>query len=500
MNGEDAPFPPGEYPVVIVGSGPGGLQTSYSLSRLGVEHAVISSDPAPGGMFRRFPLFERLITWTKPYAPVDRADRWYEWFDWNSLLAEEPEKRALVASFMDGSSYFPARSEMEKGLATFTERANIRVRYGCTWESTRREDDGTFVLTTSDGEYRCRVAVFAIGMTEPWKPDNIAGIEHVPHYVQTKPARQYAGKRVFVIGKRNSGFEVADALLPWASQVILGSPRPAKISVLTHSTAAARARYLQPYEDAVLGGGTFVLDAAIEAVLRTAKGWLVRAKGTSQPLDLSVEVDEVIAATGFGTPLRDLRDLGVALFYQARLPAQTPFWESATVPGVYFAGSVTQGAVGMKKYGLPSSSAAVHGFRYNARVMAAHLASARLGIPTPRRSLDSNEVVTYLLEEATHAPELWNQQSYLARVLTFDPSEGIVDAGILPLQSFVDGAGPDGVAVTIETDPEKDIHPAAYVRRDGKVEEFVMRSHPLNDFMTEDHRMQLEVLLKGWLE
>ena len=37
---EARPFPPGDYPVVVVGCGPGGLQTSYCLSRLGVEHAV----------------------------------------------------------------------------------------------------------------------------------------------------------------------------------------------------------------------------------------------------------------------------------------------------------------------------------------------------------------------------------------------------------------------------------------------------------------------------
>ena len=45
-------------------------------------------------------------------------------------------------------------------------------------------------------------------------------------------------------------------------------------------------------------------------------------------------VDDVIAATGFTAPLLDLPDLGVATYGQSRLPAQTPYWESATVPGV----------------------------------------------------------------------------------------------------------------------------------------------------------------------
>src|SRR5207249_12235835 len=125
-------------------------------------------------------------------------------------------------------------------------------------------------------------AVFAIGMTEAWKPP-ITGLEDVPHYVETRVAKEYAGSRVFIVGKRNSGFEVADGLLPWARQIILASPRPARISVVTRSTAAARARYLQPYEDHVLGGGTFVLDAAIERVELTAEGWRVHAHGTTQP-------------------------------------------------------------------------------------------------------------------------------------------------------------------------------------------------------------------------
>jgi len=137
-SGEARPFPPGEYPVVVVGSGPGGLQFSYSLNRMGVDHAVISADPAPGGMFRRWPFFQRLLSWTKPYAPAEHGTRPYERYDWNSLLADESGNRALMTGIMDGTSYFPSRSEMERNLATFAERAGVAVRYGCEWLSTRR--------------------------------------------------------------------------------------------------------------------------------------------------------------------------------------------------------------------------------------------------------------------------------------------------------------------------------------------------------------------------
>ena len=91
------PFPPGSYPVIVIGSGPGGLQVSYSLRAQGVPHAVLSADPAPGGMFRRWPFFQRLLSWTKPYAPVARGTRAYERYDWNSLLGRgggDPGDRA----------------------------------------------------------------------------------------------------------------------------------------------------------------------------------------------------------------------------------------------------------------------------------------------------------------------------------------------------------------------------------------------------------------------
>jgi thioredoxin reductase len=496
---EGRPYPPGRYPVVVLGTGPGGIQASAALGALGVEHALLSADDEPAGMFRQFPFFQRLITWSKPYAPAERGSREYEWYDWNSLIGDEPDQRALVSEFMDGTSYFPSRAEMQQGLEAFAERCGIRARYGCRWESTGRDDVG-FVLQTTDGEYRCSVIVCAVGMTEAWKPD-IPGLEEVPHYVDLEDPKAYAGQRVFIVGKRNSGFEIADGLLPWARQIFLTSPRPARISVLTHSTAAARARYMQPFEDHVLGGGVRILDASIEMVERTATGFRVHARATTVRTgeELVFEVERVIAATGFTTPLLDLPDLGVTTFYQGRLPAQTPFWESTAVPGVFFAGSISQGHIGLKKYGRPGGGAAVHGFRYSARVMARHIAETKFGLARPSGTIDPDDVVPYLARETTSAPELWHQQNYLARVVAFDPDRGIVDEGILPLQHFVDSTGPDSVAVTVETDAEGDIHPAVYVRRRDRVDEHALPGNQLLDFEGSEHVAELHGLLDEFL-
>ncbi len=486
---ERRPFVPGTYPVVVVGSGPGALQTSYCLRRLGVDHAVISRDEQPGGMFRRFPIYERLLSWTEPDAVPRRETRDYEWYDQNSLVADDPAHRACVAEIMvneERQLIVPRRDQMERGLAAFAERAGVAVRYGCAWEGTRREGDG-FVLSTSDGEYRCRFAVFALGVTEPWK-SAIPGVEDVPHYADVPRERAaYAGKDVVVIGKRNSAFELADGLEPWARRILLISPRPVDTSVIALSSV--RARYMLPLEHHQIGGSTFALDASIERIERVDGRYVVHAHGTTRPGEFKVEAEAAIAATGFATPLRDLVDLGVATVAQGRIPALTPFWESVTVPGIFFAGNATQGAAGLRKHGVASSSAAVQGFRYNARVLARRLA-ALLGLSVPPEKTPGNDVVDKVLKALTSSPELWAQKAYLAQAFGADGESDVV-----PLAHFVDSGGPDALAATIEMNEKGDVYPVVYVRRHGEVTERALEPDPLRNYEQESYRRALRDLL-----
>jgi thioredoxin reductase len=496
----DRPFPPGDYPLVVVGSGPGALQLTYSLRRLGVPHATLSADAAPGGMFRRWPFFQRLLSWTKPYAPAPRGTRTYERYDWNSLIAEEVDFRAIQPTLMDGSSYFPSRPEMEHNLAAFAERTGVQIRYDCRWTATRREEgeDGTtFVLETTDGEYRTPLVVFAVGVAEPYTPP-FAGSELTAHYADTRSPESYADKSLVIIGKQNSGFELASGLLQWARRIVISSPSPTKLSVDTRSLVGVRARYVQPYEDHVLGGGVSIIDAAMESVEPTSTGgFSVRVRPTAAGEMMTIAADEVISATGFVCPLIDLSSLGVATFGQARVPAQTPYWESASAPGIFFAGTIGQGAVGLKKHGLPSNSGAVHGARYNARVLARHLATTRFGIEPRRPGIRQADLVDFCQGELTGCPELWHQKAYLARVVTADPAEGLLDEGVQPLAAMLDGGGPNAIILTLEADGTGAIYPVVYIRHDGVVEEHAFDPDPLLEYGGETVRVRLRDILRA---
>jgi thioredoxin reductase len=486
----ERPFAPGDYDVVVVGSGPGGLQTSYCLRALGVRHAVLSRDDCAGGMFQRFPIFQRLITWTKPDAPVERTSREYEWYDHNSLLADEPELKALVPTLMDRAFDLPSRAEMEGGIAAFAKQAGLEVRYECEWESTRVEDDGRLVLVTSDGEYRARAVVFAVGVTEPWRAD-VPGLEHAAHYVDTRDPARYEGRDVFVVGKRNSGFEVAQGILPWARSITLGSPRPVQTEALALS--ALRTRYLHPYDEYSRGGpGTYVIDVTIERIERDGERFRVFTRGTTWDGQLEFEVDDVIAATGFRTPVRDLPDLGLVTVADGRIPALTPFWQSVSLPGAYFAGNASQGARGLGKRGAGASSSAVNGFRYNARVLAQHLAEQLAGYEPPREPVD--DVVSFLLHELSAAPELWVQKGYLCRVVS-SADGAYVDDGVRPVAHFLDTPGPDAFGATVEVDENGTILPTLYVRRHGEIREHQLAPHPLHRYDGEDYRNQVAAIV-----
>jgi thioredoxin reductase len=485
----ERPFPPGEYDVVVVGSGPGGLQIAYDLASIGVRScAAISRDPAPGGMFRRFPVYQRLISWTKPDAPFERGTREYEWFDHNSLVGVERAHQALVPEFMDRTFDVPARSEMETALAEFAARGRVRFRYECEWLSTRRDDAG-FVLETSDGEYRCRVCVFALGVTEPWIAA-IPGLETAPHYVSAKAPASYQRKSVFIVGKRNSAFELAQGLLPWARTIVLGSPRPVDLARFAFSPVSIR--YLSPYTEHIRGGtGSYVVDAAVERVEQRESGYRIELRGTTWEGRLQLEADEVIAATGFRAPVRDLPSLGVAMVSDGRLPAQTPYWESVSVPGIYFAGNVMQASPGLRKHGASSSSGSVNGYRYNARLLAQHIAEKHFGVARQRRRLEPRELVPFLLAELAHAPELWIQKGYLARAVSSD-RDRLRDEGIVPLADFVDRDTGNACAAAVEYDADGTIVPVVYVRRGARLTEHTLPPHPLHQFGTDEHRRQLE--------
>jgi hypothetical protein len=167
-------------------------------------------------------------------------------------------------------------------------------------------------------------------------------------------------------------------------------------------------------------------------------------------------------------------------------------------PNLFFAGNATQGSPGLTPHTAAASSTAVNGFRYNARLLARHLAETRFGLPPLRSRIERDAVIPYLLGELARGPEIWIQKGYLARVLTFDGA-GAVDHGVEPLAHFVDSSGPPAVAVAIEVAGDGTIAPAVYARRTFRVTQDFLEPDPLRRFNGPAYERELLSLLRPFL-
>jgi hypothetical protein len=176
----------------------------------------------------------------------------------------------------------------------------------------------------------------------------------------------------------------------------------------------------------------------------------------------------------------------------------TPFFESVTLTGAFFAGNVTQAAHGLRKHGVASLSGMVCGFRYNARILARHLAETYFGARLERPVVEPERVAPYLTSELDEAPELALQKGYLARVLTVHGDAALRDEGILPLETFVDGEQ-DGVAATLEFAADETIVPMLYVRSGGALREAALPPHPLRRYGDESYRQAVARALRPLL-
>ena len=271
---------------------------------------------------------------------------------------------------------------------------------------------------------------------------------------------------------------------------ILVSPSHAKLSVDTKSLVGVRARYVQPFEDYVLGGGVSILDAAIDRVERTADGALdVHLRRTDGGGDLLVTVDDVISATGFVAPLGDLPDLGLTTFGASRLPVVTPWWESTTLPGVFVAGTLEPG-----RQGAAAARTAGQLRRGPRRALqrpgagATHRRRRGSGSRWRGRRWRPKAVVDRLAVELAEGADVFHQRGYLARLLTVDPAGGFRDEGIQPLAHILDAGGADGVAATLEADGTGAIYPILFTRKGGAIAEHRIDPDPLARLDVSDAR------------
>jgi thioredoxin reductase len=298
------------------------------------------------------------------------------------------------------------------------------VRFNVRVERIERIADG-FLVHTTEGVLRCHCLVMATGWGEPYVPP-IPGIEHAIGYetMDSEPTA-FANQRVLVIGKGNSGFETAAAILGQASMVHLASPRPLRLAWNTKHPGDVRGHFgaiLDSYQFKTLHS---VLDCTIDQIRLVDDKFQVEITYAHADGERALlEYDSVIRCTGFSmdTTVFD-ETCRPETAINGRLPAIRPDWRSTNVDDLYFAGTL-----GQARDFRRASSAFIDGFRYNLRTLARLLCEAYDGVPLGYDVVpaDPGVLTSLVLDRVNWSSALWTQFEYLCDVLVLDEASGQV--------------------------------------------------------------------------
>jgi len=406
-----------KYEYLIIGAGPAGLQLGYYLQKENRNFAILEAGDCAGAFFKKFPRHRTLISINKAYTGYSDPEVNLRW-DWNSLLCED--ERFMFKNYTE--DYFPSADRLVDYLKDFASHYQLPIK-----TDTRVVEisgkEGHFRVTDQNGQvHEAECVITATGLFKPFTPD-IPGIEHTEPYTSVSvDAKDFTNKNVLIIGKGNSAFETADHLVPRAALIHVCSPNPLKLAWQTHFVGNLRAVNNNLLDTYQLKSQNGVLDATIEKIEKTDKGFEVTFNYTHAHGEREVLCyDRIINSTGFKFDTSLFApETQPELAHNDRLPAQTRAWESTNIPGLYFAGTIMQ----MRDY-KECTSGFIHGFRYNVRTLFNELNLKRHGVAWPTETYASNPdtLTKEVLARINKTSALWQLFGFLGDVLVVDESK-----------------------------------------------------------------------------
>ncbi|MGA8046847.1 MAG: NAD(P)/FAD-dependent oxidoreductase [Dermatophilaceae bacterium] len=314
--------------VTVIGSGPAGLSTGAELVARGIGVTVLEHGPRPAA------------AWAARYEGLRfNTSRW-----WSALPG---------APFPQEYGWFPTRDQYVDYLDDYQARHHVPVRTGVTVHRLDPDgDSGWRVDTDTDTVHSAHVVVatgiYNVPRLPDWAVENdfLGTVRHSRDY---RNAEVYRGRRVLVVGAGSTGLEIAHELADCGAAEVLLSVRTPPTILLRSSGGlpgdlpvplflklpprvvdriVARIQKLTVGDLSELGlgeppagaftqllergAGTAIVDAEVIEALRAGAVRVVPAVGrlTRTGALLAdgshVDVDDVIAATGYTTGLREL--------------------------------------------------------------------------------------------------------------------------------------------------------------------------------------------------
>jgi thioredoxin reductase/Pyruvate/2-oxoacid:ferredoxin oxidoreductase delta subunit len=256
--------------VVIVGAGPAGLAASLAARSRGLRFATLEQDQL-GGAIAHYPRGKVVMT-----VPVELP---------------------LVGALPSGIA---SKEELLRFWRRAEERAQLPIHYGERVEDIVADGD-VLTVRTNEKTYRARNVVLAIGRRGTPRKLGVAGEDRPKVVYRLIEARQYAGRRVLVVGGGDSAIEAAVAVAEQPGTTVTVSYRG---HAFARAKGANRARIEQGVRD--LGISVLFQSSVVEigddhVVLSTLTGARKLAN------------DDVVVCAGGTLPTELLQRIGIAV-------------------------------------------------------------------------------------------------------------------------------------------------------------------------------------------
>jgi thioredoxin reductase len=360
------------YEHVIIGGGPASLQLAYFFERHQMNYIVLEKTSECAAFFRMFPRHRQLISVNKvncgPNDPKKNPENILR-YDWNSLLLLPMDYGKIL--FRDYSEeYYPHVDCLVKYLTDFVDMFDINIRYNCPIVNVQRID-GIYNIHVegSDEAFTSKYLYCGAGL----KPKRLPCTPKVPptklfYYYDTMPLDPniYMNKKVTIVGGGNAAFETANFVNKYADTLtICGAER---FAWRTHYPGDIRSINMTILDAYYLKLKTNIdwVDNDFARHDSKYKHYIQRINNGS----IWSSCDIVIYCGGFEPRLDylDAHTIHITKSNKHMFPLTTPFYEAISCPNLYFIGALSQG--NDYKHG---TSAFIHGFRYNARLVFQHV-------------------------------------------------------------------------------------------------------------------------------
>jgi thioredoxin reductase (NADPH) len=293
-----------EEKIIIVGGGPCGLAAAIALQDVGYRPLVIEKGNIVNSIYH-FPIHqtffstsERLEIGGVPFITENR----------------KPKRNQALAYYRE----VVARKQVR--VQTFEEVKQVE-----------KQNDGTFLVSTTKGQYRAEYVIVATGYYDNPNYMNVPGEElpKVTHYF--KEAHPYFNTDCVVIGGKNSSVDAALELVKAG----------ARVTVLYRGSGYSPSikPWILPEFDSLVRKGIIKMEFNAHVKEITEDAVIYEVEGETK----KIKNDFVFAMTGYHPDHNFLKKMGVKVDPETGRPLYNPETMETNVPGIFIAGVIAAG-------------------------------------------------------------------------------------------------------------------------------------------------------------